>query len=343
MKTTAAMMILPLIAQGANYSAGKAVVDRVEIVRLTDASHNTQVSIAPSIGNTAYEMKVGGKNVLWFPFRGPAEWIASLTTCAIPFLAPWADRLDQDAFWANDRRYTLNPGLENLRRDQNGYPIHGLLYFSSAWRLVSAEADAHSARAVSRLEFWRHPEMMAQLPFAHSITMTHRLAEGVLEVETLIENHSSSPMPVGVGFHPFFRLHDSPRPQWSLHVAARQQVLLNQRMVPTGRLKKADYADPQPLSAVQLDDVLTDLDRGSDGRAVFWVKGKREMISVAFGPRYPVAVVFTPPEKEAVCLEPMAAITNAFNLFHRGLYKDLQSIPPGGRWKESFWIMPEGF
>jgi hypothetical protein len=39
----------------------------------------------------------------------------------------------------------------------------------------------------------------------------------------------------------------------------------------------------------------------------------------------------------------MAAITNAMNLAHRGLYKDLQSIAPGGTWRESFWVHPRGF
>ena len=44
-----------------------------------------------------------------------------------------------------------------------------------------------------------------------------------------------------------------------------------------------------------------------------------------------------------ICFEPMAAITNALNMAQRGLYKELQSIPPGGVWKESFWIRPSGF
>ena len=34
----------------------------------------------------------------------------------------------------------------------------------------------------------------------------------------------------------------------------------------------------------------------------------------------------------------MAAITNAFNLAHAGVYKELQSVPPGATWKESFWL-----
>jgi hypothetical protein len=39
----------------------------------------------------------------------------------------------------------------------------------------------------------------------------------------------------------------------------------------------------------------------------------------------------------------MAGITNAMNAAHKGLYNELQSIPPGGIWEESFWVQPSGF
>ena len=39
----------------------------------------------------------------------------------------------------------------------------------------------------------------------------------------------------------------------------------------------------------------------------------------------------------------MAGITDAMNLAQKRLYKELQSIPPGGNWKASFWIKPSGF
>ena len=64
---------------------------------------------------------------------------------------------------------------------------------------------------------------------------------------------------------------------------------------------------------------------------------------MTYGPKYPVAVVYAPPAREFICFEPMAAVTNAFNLAHAGVYGELQSIPPGGQWKESFWIRPSGF
>jgi len=44
-----------------------------------------------------------------------------------------------------------------------------------------------------------------------------------------------------------------------------------------------------------------------------------------------------------IAFEPMVAITDALNLAHKGVYKDLQSIPPGGFWEESFWVTTKGY
>ena len=49
------------------------------------------------------------------------------------------------------------------------------------------------------------------------------------------------------------------------------------------------------------------------------------------------------PTRGFIAFEPMAGITDSMNLAHKGLYKELQSIPPGGAWQESFWLRPKGF
>ncbi len=334
--------LIPLMSQAADYSAVVSVTDGIEVVRLADAARRVEVSIVPSLGNLAYEMKVGGKNILWFPHRSLAELKAKPSLCGIPFLAPWANRLDQDAYWANGKKYLLNRELRNVRYDGNGKPIHGLIAFSPAWKIVAVEADARQARATSRLEFWRHPDLMAQFPFAHAIEMTYRLREGVLEVETAIENLSHAPMPVAVGYHPYFQVPGAPRDSWKAHVAASEHVTLSAELIPTGERRPVTLPDPHALAGSQLDDVFTSLVRGADGKAEFWVEGGEARISVAFGPMYKVAVIYAPPGRDFICFEPMAGLTNAFNLAYEGKYPELQSIPPGGRWRESFWISTRG-
>ena len=85
------------------------------------------------------------------------------------------------------------------------------------------------------------------------------------------------------------------------------------------------------------------LQRNADGLAEFWVQGVKEKISVLYGPKYPIAVIYAPPGRNFICFEPMAAPTNAFNLAHEGKYKDLQTVAPGSKWSESFWVKPSGF
>ena len=143
MKSLAWALVLPIMSEAANYSAKKAVADGIEIVQLGDRAQATEVSIVPSIGNIAYAMTVHGKNILWLPFKSLAEMKAKPALCGVPFLAPWANRLDQDAFYANGKKYLLNPELGNLRRDPNQKPIHGLLLFSPHWKVTRLEADDH--------------------------------------------------------------------------------------------------------------------------------------------------------------------------------------------------------
>ena len=321
----------------------KTVVDGIEVVRLADAARHAEVAIAPSLGNLAYEFNVNGKNVFWLPYRTLGEMKARPQFGGIPFLAPWANRLSEDAFFANGKKYRLNRDLGNITGDQNRNPIHGLLTFSADWKVTAVNADADSASMTSRLEFWKHPEMMAQFPFAHAIEMTFRLHEGVLEVRTTIENLSADPMPVGIGYHPYFQLHDAPRDQWKVHLAARDHLALSKMLIPTGARKPVEFPGLFPLAGVALDDVFGGLVRDGSGSATFSVEGAREKISVIYGPKYTVAVVFAPPGRQFICFEPMSAITDAFNLAHAGAYGELQSIPPGGRWRESFWIVPSGF
>jgi aldose 1-epimerase len=338
-----AALLFPLMSIAADYSAQKAVEDGIEIVRLSNAAHATEVAIAPSLGNLAYEFKVHGKNVLWLPYKTLAEMKAKPQFGGIPFLAPWANRLSEDAFFANGKKFRLNPDLGNIRRDQNQKPIHGLLTVSPDWTVTTVEADADSARVTSRLEFWKHPELMAQFPFAHSIETTYLLRDDILEVRTSIENLSADPMPVGIGYHPYFQLHDAPRDQWKVHLAARDHLMLSKMLIPTGERKPVEFPDLFPLAGVALDDVFGGLVRDPSDQATFSVEGAREKISVIYGPKYTVAVVYAPPGRPFICFEPMSTITDGFNLAQAGVYKELQSIPPGDVWRESFRIVASGF
>jgi aldose 1-epimerase len=221
--------------------------------------------------------------------------------------------------------------------------------------------------------------------------MTYRLQDGVLEVRTRIDNLSVEPMPVAIGFHPYFQLTDSTREDWTLSVGAKTQWLLAQNKIPTGETEPIEklFPDPHavPLKDFDLDHVFGDLERDPQGRAVMSVKGKTQQLDVVVGPNYRSIVLYSPnpanapggggggrgrgaggqnpaaapaptavspsvpltgtnpnvPNRGFIAVEPMVGITDSMNLAQKGLYKELQSIPPGGTWQESFWLRPKGF
>jgi aldose 1-epimerase len=294
-------------------------------------------------------LKVKGKDVLFSPFASVDEYRKGRGLSGIPFLAPWADRLDEAAFYANGKKYIFNLGLGNVRPGRSNQPMHGFLTNASQWEVIEARADQNSAWVTSRLEFYRQPDWMAQFPFAHTIEMTYRLKDGTLEVMTALHNLSSEPMPVAIGFHPYFRVNDAPRDNWTFGIAARTHWVLTNEKVPTGETRPIEQFLPQPqggtLKGLSLDDVFSDLLRDTSGKAVMWFQGKSERVEVALGPNYRAVVVYSPggPNNEYICFEPEAGIINALNLAQRGAYKELQYIPPGQTWQESFWVRPSGF
>ena len=120
-------------------------------------------------------------------------------------MGPWINRLDEQAFYANGMRYAFE-----CRSATCAARFRFTAFSPPPTVAVDIEpAPTRSAWATSRLEFYRQPAWMKQWPFAHTIEMTYRLREGVLEVATSIANLSAEPMPVAVGFHPYFQLTDS--------------------------------------------------------------------------------------------------------------------------------------
>ena len=383
----AVLMAAPgLAAAQARYS----VKTTGDVVQLRDARSDVTISVLTPVAN-AYEMVIKGHNVIRMAIKSVDEMRERPGLNGIPLLAPFANRLDETAFWANGRKYNLDTENGTVR---GPIPIHGYLSGTGAWKVVEAKADANGAWIVEKLEFYKHPLYMQNFPFAHVLTMTYRLSNGEMEVHLKIDNLAVEPMPVAVGFHPYFQLTDSNRNDWTLNVPAPTHWKLADTKAPNGETEPADtfwggdrHAVPMSRFATRLiDDVFSDLERDGRGRATVSVKGKAQSLAVTLGPKYKTVLVYStvapppppnpnapprppqaqqaapvpvskgppipltattgepaPPARGFVAFEPMVGITNSMNAAQKGQYKELQSIPPGGSWEESFWVKPTGY
>ncbi len=147
--------------------AHQSLADRYEAVRdgslvtLTDRVSESSVSIAPSVGNIATAFRVKGQNVLRFPHESYADFESRPAATGIPFMAPWANRLDEQAFYANGRRHDFDMTLGNVRGD---VPIHGFVTTTNLWQVTAVAATDREASVTSRLDFYRQPAWMRQWP-----------------------------------------------------------------------------------------------------------------------------------------------------------------------------------
>jgi len=372
-----------------------------ELIELADATAQMNVSVVWSMGN-AWRIQVKGKDLVRTSAT-LADFQARPGFNGMPLLAPFANRLDQTAFYANGRKYNFDLELGNVR---GPIPSTGYVNGSKAWQLVEAKADQRSAWVTCKLDFYKDPLYMAQFPFAHTITMTYRVADGALEVHTRLDNLSTEPMPVVIGFHPIFELPEGTRNDWTVSLDAKTHWIEIPQRLPTGETQPIENFFGSDRTAIQLkkyaliDDVFTDLIRDANGRATMKLMGGGKELHVSLGPKFKTVLAWStpltggggggrgggrgrggdqgaaaappapagpfpvdpaqgvkvappavPPAEGApaptgkgfIAFEPMVAITNALNLAQKGVYKELQTVSPGGSWEESFWITTKGY
>ena len=364
-----------------------------DVVDLVDADAQMNVSVVWNMCN-AWRIQVKGKDLVRTSAT-LAEFQARPGFNGVPFLAPFANRLDETAFYANGNKHNFDLELGNVR---GPIPQTGYVNGTKEWQLVEAKADQRGAWVTCRLDFYRNPRFMAQFPFAHTITMTYRVADGALEVHTRLDNLSTDPMPVVIGFHPIFELPDGNRNDWTVSLDAKTHWIEIPQRLPTGETQPIENFFGSDRTAIQLkkyaliDDVFTDLVRDASGRATMRLMYNGKELDTILGPKFKTVLAWStplpgaapgrggapgpsapaapsgpfpvdsgqgvkvappavPPVEGApaptsqgfIAFEPMVAITNALNLAHKGVYKELQSISPGGSWEESFWITTKGY
>lgn len=306
-------------------------------MELADSDADLTVSIAPEHGNITFELLHAGWNWVYSPYASPVQMQGKQDLFGIPLLAPWANRFSSDTYVVNGREYTLNRKLGNLRLDKNHLAIHGFLTFTP-WTVEAVHADGNGAESVSVLDITKHPEWMAQFPFAHRLEWQHRVGDGRLSIRLSICNDSGEGIPLMIGFHPYFLVPGSGRDEWQVELPVRTHMPVSDALIPTGERQAAGFNGSTALKSLSLDDVYTDLERDTAGDAVFRLRDGRHSVEVGFGREFPVAVIYAPFERNFICFEPMTAPTDAIHLAAEGRYSDLRMIAPGTAWSGEFWV-----
>ncbi|MEM8574971.1 MAG: aldose 1-epimerase [Pseudomonadota bacterium] len=225
---------------------------------------------------------------------------AANRTVGIPFLFPFANRLSDFQYEVAGRGVTLPPHSLVLRYDENGLPMHGLMWPHLKWSVEDASESTVSAHLD-----WSHPQGLAVFPYPCQLTLRATIEPGSLSIETSLKATGDIDVPVSFGFHPYFGL-GGDRANWHVRLPKMRHLTLDARQIPTGA------SEPYP----GLDDTLG-LRSFDDG---FVLLEPQATLSIAYGGRqiavdllegYTHTQVYAPHDQNYIAFEPMTAPANA--------------------------------
>jgi aldose 1-epimerase len=280
----------------------------VHVVTLRDPSSPVAAQFVPDAGMIGTSLTDSGVELLG-QRRGLDAYVEAGKTMGIPILYPWANRLGDNTYTAENVTVRLTPGENGVRPDPNGLPIHGVLAAYPSWRVTGESANELTAE----VDFGADPRLLASFPYPHLLTVATRLAERTLTVRTTVTATADRAVPLCFGFHPYLRVPDAARRDWIIETPPLRHLSLDERGLPTGAAT-AQPAKAEPLGDNAFDDAY---DQVNDG-AVFAVSGGGRRLEVQFERGYPAAQIFAPLAEDVVCFEPMAAPTDALR---RGDYR----------------------
>jgi aldose 1-epimerase len=272
---------------------------------LSSLDADLHATFAPGAGMVGCSLVHAGEQLLHLE-DGLAEYARTGATMGIPLLYPWANRLADFEYSALGHDVSLERNSPLIHLDQNGLPIHGLLAGSPHWDVRGASASDDGATLTAELDFGARNELLAAFPFPHVLRMDVRLSGSKLVIGTTVTPSGGEAVPVSFGYHPYFRIPGAPRGRWEIELPVQERLVLDGRMIPTGRTDPVSYPRA-PLADRSFDDAFTGLIPGSP----FVAAAAGREVAVTFTEGYPFAQVYSPPGAEFVCFEPMTAPTNA--------------------------------
>lgn len=176
-------------------------------------------------------------------------------------------------------------------------------------------------------------------PSRADLSFTWRLARGGLELAVEVTNAGDTPLPLGIGWHPYFRLPSGLRAQARVHVPATHRLVVDDydQVLPTGALAALadtahDVAAPGGLAlgALHLDDCFV----GLPDTTTVTITDPAADLRLSLHTASPVRAVqlYAPVDRAIVCAEPQFNWSDPYSpLWSESVDTGMLRLAPGAR------------
>jgi aldose 1-epimerase len=284
--------------QHESFSFGKYEAHRIQ------NEHGTGFCLVPEYGACLLELNFNGQQVL-DAYKTPEELDFNRWSKNV-FLYPFPNRLKNGQYTWEGKSYQfpINDG-------STGNALHG---FGSDKALKVDEVLIKEAEASMQLSY-QYEGNIGAYPFPFIFRLSLKIeATGNLEVNMTFQNTGPSAIPIGWGWHPYFKLSDKVELH-DLQTPAIELIGIDKYMIPTGKHYAFDeFLSLKKIGSTVLDNCFKINHPGEN--AVIQLngdKGKLRYWQETGLSKYNFVQLFTPPYRESLAIEPMTCNVDAFN------------------------------
>lgn len=261
------------------------------------------MTIVPAFGANLLDLQFGDISVI-DGYQTPEALVENAWGKSI-VLFPFPNRL-------RDGRYTHDGNAYQfpINNEDTNNAIHGFGYKTE---MTVSEVKTTENEGILTC-CYTHDGAHEAYPFRFTFQITFILRGSSLDVEMTFTNNDSKVIPVGLGWHPYYRLSEKSDDTF-LQMPDCQLVAIDERMLPTG--SKSDFTDFQTLT--QIKDGFLDngfyLKNQTQNAAIILSSnvGKLTCWQETGAGKWNFVQVFTPPHRKSIAIEPMTCNVDAFN------------------------------
>ena len=293
---------------------GTLIMSNIITLEAADSDSTARISVDRGFNCFEFKADVDGRMVDVIDSQdGFADGEGRVSGNGIPLLFPFPNRIKSGCFsWAG-KYYQLSE--ENVGYDGNGNAIHGFC-IDRPWRVVAQGDDfvigefQLSSDAPDRLELW---------PADFVIRVHYELNASTLHSRFEIYNPDKVALPWGLGTHAYFKLpltSETEATKCLCQAPVTQQWELAE-CLPTSKKAAlpADFplADGVYFGERKLDDVFSGVP-ADIVECIMLDEAAGLQIAQRTPGSFQELVIYTPPNRNAICFEPYTCVTDAINL-----------------------------
>ena len=288
------------------YKIRKSPIGRFEAYQLLHQESGACIEILNGLGSSINDLKVldqsGKLTSVISGYRSDGEIRnGHHSKFAGSKLSPFPNRIFAGKYVFENQEYQLP--INEIELNNN---LHAILH-SRYFDVVSSQASTGCANLILNHSYLGTDKGFP-FPYDIEIRFTYSVKETI--IETVLINTGDTNMPIGDGWHPYFRFSDISKLQLQLGTAERVSSLAgnvtgNVHGFEAGKLIGEDQLDDCFLVKENKRFEVNLMDQSTGINLTCWQESQKQ--------QYQYLQIYTPPNRKEIAVEPVTCPPNAFN------------------------------